>query len=160
MAAKRPPRKALTAAEREKRDKLIIDMFLIGHTQQSIAQHPNVQLTSQRVNQIISEEMERSKEDQLLRNKNAMSIYLSRLEILIREAMTQVVGGDLKAMEVARRLLEQQGKVYGLADNVPARTNVIPPMSDNELDPDEDVDELTAYRLQRKPPAEEDKEAQ
>lgn len=159
MAAKRPPaRKALTAELRERRDKLIIDLFLLGHTQQSIATHPQVKLTSARVNQIIAAEMERSKEDQLLRNSNAMGIYLSRLEILIREAFSKVIDGDLKAIEVARRLMEQQGKIYGLADNVPSR-NPIPPMSDNELDDDVDnLDELTKYRLQRKlppPPAEE-----
>lgn len=161
MAGKRPPKPVLSAALREKRDKLIIDMFLIGHTQQSIAQHPNVQLTQQRVHQIILDEMERGKEDQLLRNANAMSIYLSRLEILIREAMTQVVGGDLKAMEVARRLLEQQGKLYGLVVNGPAgRSNVIPPISDNDLEPDDDLDELTAYRMSKPKPVEDDKEAQ
>lgn len=158
MAAKRPPRKALNAEQREQRDKTIVDLFLMGHTQQAIATHPKVNLTTQRVSQIIAAEMERSKEDQLLRNSNAMGIYLQRLEILIREAFANVVDGDMKAIEVARRLLEQQAKVYGLADNVPSR-NAIPPMSDNELNEDTELDELTQYRLQRKPPPPDAKEA-
>jgi hypothetical protein len=63
--------------------------------------------------------------------------------------------GDLKAIEVARRLLEQQAKLYGLqgsATRVSISThNPNPPLSDQQLEePDEPEDELAAYRSRHK----------
>lgn len=140
---------ALTAAAREKRDIFIIDLFLSGHTQRAIGENPQVKLTAGRVNAIVKTELERATKDHILRNENAMVIYMARLEMLVREAFVHVTDEkDLKAIEVARRLLDQQSKIYGLADD--EMRNPVPPMGDTELDESvEPVTELEKYRAQR-----------
>ena len=152
--AKRKPR-VLTPQAREIRDVLILDLFLAGHTQRAIAANKQVQLTVGRVNAIVKAELDRATRDHILRNENAMTIYLARMEFLVREAMSHVSGGELRAIEVTRRLMADQAKIFDLADEISA--GPVPPMSDNELEADEEpADELARYRAQRQvPPAQE-----
>jgi hypothetical protein len=145
----------LTAAAREKRDRLILGLFLAGYSKHDIATHPQVSLTWQRVNDIINAELERTTKDQVLLNEQAMTIYLARLEMLVQEAFSHVQAGELKAIEPARRLLAEQAKLFGIVDD--ARAGATPPMSDNELidqEEDDSMDELTRYRMDKgsKPP--------
>lgn len=144
------PRRSLSAAQRDARDTLILDLFLAGNTQRAIGAHQQVGLSVQRVNEIIKAEMERATRDHILRNENAMTIYLARMEMLVREAMSHVTGGELRAIEVARRLMADQAKIYDLADEISA--GPVPPMSDAELDGEEPADELARYRAQRQVP--------
>jgi len=140
--------KPLTAAARAQRDQLIIDLFLAGHTQQQIAEDARVKLGQHRVNQIIRAELDRAERDHILRDKNAMTIYIARMERLVRAAFEHVDEGELKAIEVARRLMGDQAKIYELVDSIPA-SGATPPMSDTELDEEEPTDELAKYRAQR-----------
>jgi hypothetical protein len=149
MAAKRKPKPPprLTPAQREKRDNLILDLFLAGHSQRDIAANAQVKLSHYHVGRIIRTELERATKDHILRNENAMIILLARMESLVRKALEHVETGDLKAIEVARRLLREQIDVYGLADVVRAP---IPPMNDNDIEVDgPQLDELARYRQQR-----------
>lgn len=143
--------KPLTAAARAQRDELILDLFLAGHTQQQIAEDPRVKLGQPRVNQIINAELDRATRDHILRNENAMTIYMARMERLVRAAFTHVDDGELKAIEVARRLMGDQAKVYELVDLSPTAGGAgpVPPMGDTELDDEPLTDELSKYRAQR-----------
>lgn len=72
-----------------------------------------------------------------------------RLETLIRAVWPKVMDGDLKAVEVARRVLEQQARLYRLEEQ---RMGAIPPMAEqfvDDEDPDE-LDELARYRLRHR----------
>lgn len=142
--------KPLTAAARAQRDELILDLFLAGHTQQQIAEDSRVKLGQPRVNQIINAELDRATHDHILRNENAMTIYMARMERLVRAAFTHVDDGELKAIEVARRLMGDQAKVYELVDlPTSGGAGPIPPMGDTELDDEALTDELSQYRAQR-----------
>jgi hypothetical protein len=142
-------RRRLNPKERAKRDAFILDLFVAGNTQAVIGAHPQVQLTEARVNQIVAAELKRCAQDHILRNTNAMTIYLSRMEYLVRKAMGHVDDGDLKAIEVTRRLMADQAKINDLAEGR-VSAGPVPPMSDAELDDGEPLDELAAYRSQRR----------
>ena len=147
-------RKRLNPKERAARDTFILDLFVAGNTQHTIGAHPQVQLTEGRVNQIIKAELDRCAKDHILRNANAMTIYMARMEHLVRKAMDHVDNDDLKAIEVTRRLMADQAKIYDLVEDRVPTAGPTPPMSDNELDDDvETMDELAAYRAQRRPAA-------
>jgi predicted XRE-type DNA-binding protein len=138
-------KKALTPAQREGRDRLILDMFLAGKSQQEISIHPQVKLTQARVSQIINAELEQATKNQIVRNENAMTIFMARMERLVSAAMDHVDEGELKAIEVARRLMMDQAKIFELAD---AGSGPVPPLSDEELDEDP-IDDLAKYRQRR-----------
>jgi hypothetical protein len=150
------PRKAqrhLTPKQREERNAFILDLFVAGYQQKVIAAHPDVDLTETRVSQIIKDELKRASQDHVVRNANALTIYMSRMEFLISTAIGHVEEGDLKAIEVTRRLMADQAKIYELVDGR-VGPGPVPPMGDTELDDDvgvavEPEDELAAYRSQR-----------
>lgn len=139
----------LTPEERKLRDEQILNLFISGHSNTSIARHYGI--TPERVGQIIKESLKSTAPHRELMNNQALSVYVTRLETLIQAAWEKVEVGDLKAIEVARRLLEQQAKLYGLHD--PVGKGTIPPMSDEELVEDEPEDELAAFRTRYKPKA-------
>jgi len=143
--------KPLSAVQRGERDRLILDLFLAGHTQQQIADNPRVKLGQPRVNQIINLELDRATRDHIMRNENAMTIYMARMERLVRAAFEHVDDGELKAIEVARRLMGDQAKIYELVDLSPnaGGAGPVPPMGDTELDEEPLTDELSKYRAQR-----------
>jgi hypothetical protein len=150
MTITKPGRKpGMTSAARGRRDRMIIDLFLAGHNEQAIADRPDVNLRKDRVRRIVKAELDRATKDYILRNENAMVIWMARMEILVREAFSHVTeGNDLKAIEVCRRLMADQAKVYDLAEDE-VNTARTPPISDAELDDGEPLDELAAYRAQR-----------
>ena len=139
----------MTPAARQQRDRIILDLFLAGYHQQAIADNPQVKLTKDRVGRIIRAELERATKDHILRNENAMIIYMARMEHLVQKAMGHVDDGDLKAIEVTRRLMADQAKIYELADGT-VTAGPVPPMGDTELDDGESLDELGRYRAQRR----------
>jgi len=141
--------RALTRKERQQRDALILDLFVAGHSQKTIGANAQVNLTDARVNQIIKAELERCAADHILRNANAMTIYMARMEHLVKKAMSHVDNNDLKAIEVARPLMTDQAKIYDMVDER-LSAGPTPPMSDAELDDGDVLDELSAYRAQRK----------
>jgi hypothetical protein len=66
--------------------------------------------------------------------------YAGRLEELLGAVWPAAMGGDPKVVEVARRVLAQQAKLFGFDADIGA----VPPIGDTELG--EDDDELAAYR--------------
>lgn len=151
---KRGPK--LTEDQRELRNAQILQMFIAGKSEMEIAKA--VDTDRSLVNRLLKDALKETAQHRELLSNQALSVYVTRLETLIEAAWAKVEEGDLKAIEVARRLLEQQAKLYGLAGSAaPTRatnTNPNPPLSDQQLeDPDEPEDELAAYRQRHRPGA-------
>lgn len=145
---KRGPK--LTPEQRELRNAQILQLFIAGKTEMEIAQA--VDTDRSLVNRFVKDALKETAQHRELLNTQALSVYVTRLETLIQAAWEKVEQGDLKAIEVARRLLEQQAKLYGLAGSAPTRiSSPVPPLSDQQLEePDEPEDELSAYRQRHK----------
>ena len=141
---------SLTPEQRELRNAEILRLFIAGHSQSEISRM--LDTTPETVSVNLKESLKTTAEHREILNSQALSVYVTRLESLLQAAWAKVDAGDLKAIEVARRLLEQQAKLYGLHD--PTSRVPIPPMSDNELatgiDDVEPEDELEAYRSRHK----------
>jgi hypothetical protein len=147
-----PNTSKLTKEQRELRDNLILRLFLSGWTEREIAKHQRIALTHGRVHQIIEAQLEIAGERFGLISKKALVVYSERLEMLIRAIWPSATGPDkdTKAIEVARRLLEQQSRLYNIGDESLGMGG-IPPMGDNELA--DDVTDLQRWRERhRKPP--------
>src|SRR6185312_8744288 len=151
----------LTAEQRRERNEFILTAFLAGRTERWIANNSKVKLTSPWVHEIIKAELTGAAKRQELLTDQAKTIYIERLEMLISRVMPRVMDSDpehsatqLKAIEVGRRLLEQQARFYDFAEE--RGIIITPPMSDAELsEMDEDspgfaeLDDLTKYRLKQ-----------
>jgi hypothetical protein len=151
VTTKRGPK--LTPEQRELRDAQILQLFIAGKSENEIA--AAVDTDRSLINKLIKEQLTKTADHRKLLNNEALSVYFTRLETLIQAAWEKVEQGDLKAIEVARRLLEAQAKLYGLqgsATRVSISThNPNPPLSDQQLEePDEPEDELAAYRSRHK----------
>lgn len=130
------------------RDDTIIRLYLAGYTQEAIGR--KVGLSRVSVNKILKQQLATISKDQLFASENRMVIFLARQEQLLRAAFEHVENGELRAIEVARRLLAQQADIEGLTDDLAGFT-MPPPMSDNELTvpaPPTD-DELAKFRQRR-----------
>jgi hypothetical protein len=122
-------------------------LFVAGNSDNEIGRLVN--LTGMRVNQIIKQELKNAARHHELLTDQALAIYVTRLETLLKAVWPKVAQQDLKAIEVARRLLEQQARLYDLEeDKMPA----LPPMSDQDLSDDENDprDELSKYRMRHR----------
>lgn len=138
-----PLPRAQTREEREKRNYLIYARFLAGQSEREIGQA--VGLTGQRVHQILKQELGHASRHNKLLKEEAEALWMARQETLLRVTMPKAMAGDLKAVEVARRLLEPQGA------EIRKSRAAIPPISDQELsediDPGSDLDELSRFRM-------------
>lgn len=144
-------RKYLTNEERARRDTLIMQMFLSGWSYKDIGRHSHVNLTYARVHTIVKKALEDAANRQTLLQDKALAIYVERMEALMKATWPQAMQGDLKAVEMSRRLLEQMSRLYDLEEEGRVSTGSLPP-SDAELDEDSD-DELAEYRKRHRPPA-------
>lgn len=142
MATKSPAQE-----KRERRNTLIMQFFFAGWSEREIARHHSVGVTPGRVHQIISEEMKKLAGRHDLLSDQALPMYIERLETLLKATWPKAVTGDLKAVEVARRLLEQQARLWNLEEE--GRLPAVPPMTDQELEDDEAADQLAKYRARR-----------
>src|ERR1700757_882505 len=135
---------AETKEERDQRNYLIFARFLAGHSERDIGR--SVGLTGARVHQIIKAELKEAARHQQLLTQEALSVYTARLETLLKAVWPKVLQQDLKAVEVARRLMEQQSRLYDFTEERAA----LPPIAEQELlteDSATQVDELTRFRL-------------
>lgn len=135
--------KKLTPEERQARNALILQMFLAGWSEREIGRHQRIQMTGPSVHYTIKNELKRLTNRHDLMRDRAVAIYMERLEALLKASWPQAMSGDLKAVEVSRRIVDQMGRFYDLEEE--GKVPAIPPVSDQELE-DEDADELSAYR--------------
>jgi hypothetical protein len=136
---------------RDVRDTFILRAFLGGASEREIAIHRTVQLSPSQVHRIIIQQLELAGERYGLISERALVVYNERLEVLIRAIWTRATARDAdpKAIEIARRLLDQQSKLFQLTDE--NRGMPIAPIGDNELA--QEVADLVEYRERhRKPP--------
>jgi hypothetical protein len=146
---------AETKEEREQRNVIIFQRFLAGHSEREIGR--SVGLTGQRVHQIIQAELKNAARHRDLLTNEALAVYTTRLETLLKAVWPKVLAQDLKAVEVARRLMEQQARLYDFQE----QPSAIPPIAEQELLDDVDgkgqpVDELTRFRMKHRRPADDD----
>lgn len=133
--------------EREQRNYLIFARFLAGHSEREIGRA--VGLTGQRVHQIIKAELKNANRHQQLLTQEALQVYTARLETLLKAVWPKVLQQDLKAVEVARRLMEQQSRLYDFTEERAA----LPPIAEQELVDDDTptvVNELAQFRLRHR----------
>jgi hypothetical protein len=143
--------KRITREQRAKRDATIMRLFIAGVSENEIAAHHSVGLHQSVVHRIIKKEIQDAAEHRELLSDQALAIYVDRLEALLRAAWPKALSGDAKGIEVARRLMEMYGRLYGLEDE--ARGNLLAPMGvESELEGVvEPGDELAAYRQRHRP---------
>jgi hypothetical protein len=139
--------KSVAQEKRERRNTLIMQFFFAGWSEREIARHHSVAVTPGRVHQIIAEEMKKLAGRHDLLSDQALPMYIERLETLLKATWPKAVSGDLKAVEVARRLLEQQARLWNLEEE--GKLPALPPMSDQELEDDDAADQLAKYRARR-----------
>jgi hypothetical protein len=138
-----------TPEQREQRNTLMLSLFLSGWTEREIAKHPRIGMDPGHTHRIIVKELEKAAERFGLISEKALIVYSERLEMLLKAIWPRAMEKDPKSIEVARRLLEQQSRLYQLSDDRMGMP--LPPMGDNELS--DDVVELQRYRdRHRKPP--------
>lgn len=140
----------LRKEDRERRDGIILNMFLSGATERDIAKSRSVNLSPSRVHRIILEQLEIAGERFGLISEKALIVYSERLEMLLKAIWPAAIGDkDPKSIEVARRLLDQQAKLYQISDE--STRMPMAPMGDNEIS--QEVADLVEYRQRhRKPP--------
>lgn len=140
----------LSPEEKERRDGLILNLFLSGWTEREIAGHQRIDLSNAQVHRIIVQQLETAAERYGLISEKALIVYSERLEMLIKAIWPKAAGDkDPKAIEVARRLLEQQSKLYQISDD--SKGMPMAPMGDNEFA--DEVVELQRYRDRLRRPA-------
>lgn len=153
MAAPRSPKPRLSREEIDTRNFRIFTLFVAGNSEREIGRA--VGLSGGRVNTIIREELKKAGRHRRLLTDEALAVYQSRLETLIRMVWPKVAAQDLKAIEVARRVLEQQARLYDLEEE---RIGAIAPLAEQELADDDranpvETDELARYRARHSPEA-------
>jgi hypothetical protein len=143
-------RPQLPREQKEQRDALILHLFLTGWTEREIGKQPRINLHGSQVHRIIVKQLEIAAERFGLISEKALIVYSERLEMLIKAIWPRAFGDkDPKAIEVARRLLDQQAKLYQITDDRMGMP--LAPIGDNDLA--DDVVELQKYRERhRKPP--------
>lgn len=148
MTRGRPPKSTgvkLTHAEMTTRNDKIYMMFVAGASEYAIAR--SVGVTRLRVNQILKAALERSARHHRLLEDQALGVYISRLEVLLRSCWPAAMTGDLKAIDTARKVLHTQARLFGLD----GRRDPAPPLGEEEFDDDDEfVDQLQAYRSQHR----------
>jgi hypothetical protein len=135
------PSKALTKEERERRNHKIYALFIAGNSEREIGRA--VDLTGQRVHQILRNELKNEGRHRQLVADEALALYSQRLDFLLKATWPKVVQQDLKAIETARRVLEQIGRLYDIEEE---RVGALPPANQLLDDAHDPRDELAKYR--------------
>jgi hypothetical protein len=132
----------LSREEILRRDEQIMAMFIAGRSEREIGRA--VHLTGPRVHQIIHRELDNSAQHRQLLSDEALTIYICRLETLIKAVWPAVLRGDLKAVDTARRVLAAEARLFGLE----VLGAAVPSPAELEFDPgfEQDVDELARFR--------------
>jgi hypothetical protein len=153
-AAKGQPK--LTRAEMADRDTKILKLMISGCSEREIARA--VGLTRARVNAILKREISRGEKHRQMLRDEALTIQVGRLETLIRALWPAAMSGDLRAIETARKVCEQEARVLGVSVGAgatprPGAAN----LDEFDLSDPADVDELELYRRRNRRRREDDR---
>lgn len=141
----------VTKEQRAIRDRLVWQMFVSGVPYRDIGRHPKVKLSCRGVELSVRRTMETDRPHTEMLTGEARSVLLARLETLLRAAMPRAMDGNMRAVEVSRKLIEQEARVLGVGQPGHNGHDVDPGVRDDE--PERDEDGLTAlerYRLRHK----------
>jgi hypothetical protein len=108
----------VSSEERVARDALVLRMFLSGASLREIARHPNVKLSKRGVELAVERQLAADGPHRRVLAASAESVYIQRLELLLRSSMPRALAGDLRAVEQCRKLLVAEARFYGLYDVV------------------------------------------
>jgi hypothetical protein len=138
--------------ERLARDALILRLHLAGVSYRDIARRAKLSLSV--VHKVVKRELAKASQRRDDLEDEATTAHLERLDSLLAAQMPKALGGDVKAAEFCRRLLDSAARVQGLNASVAER---LAPMlaggGDDDFGDDElDVDELDAWRQRRADP--------
>jgi hypothetical protein len=138
----------MKAAERERRNAQVLQLFLGGASHRTIARV--VGLRSHRsVGNIVAAALGSTTDRRDLLTDEAFAVWQERSERLFQANWGRALDGNYRAAELCRKLLAQMALVYGLAQEVSlagTRADVV------EVDPepdDEDLDVLARMRADR-----------
>jgi hypothetical protein len=135
----------LTREQMNTRNEKIMRLFIAGHSPTEITRVMGG-VTRQRVDTIIRREIQRGEAHRQLLADEARVVYTSRMETLIRCVWPAALQGDLKAVETARKLVEQQARGLGVVAGAAAAPSAAADLSEFDMDDPGDVDELALYR--------------
>jgi hypothetical protein len=138
----------LKAAERERRDALVFQMFLSGISYRAIGKHERVQLSCRGVDLAVKRQLAASAQRRAVLTDEAVSVHTERLESLFAAAYGDALRGNHRAGEQARRLLDSIGRLHGLVSGA-ERPPAEPPLADDPEVDEDGMDELQRYRFGR-----------
>jgi hypothetical protein len=135
----------VNATQRRARDAVILGEFLAGASYREIGRNPRVNLSAQGVANVVNGALSDGAERTDLLREYAPVIYAERLETLLCAVWEPALAGNHRAIELALRILDQQGRLYRLND----RLNAVRTASDID---GELQDELARYRARFRTP--------
>lgn len=136
----------MKAAERERRDAQVVQLFLGGASYRSIAGAVGLR-SPQSVGNIVARAFAGSSQRRELLTDEAFAVWQERTEALLNAHWDRALGGDQRSAEVCRKVLGLQAQVYGLAQEVSLAGGT--PTGVVEVEPDESEDELARLRAAR-----------
>jgi hypothetical protein len=134
----------VSATQRRARDAVILQEFLAGASYREIGRDPRVHLSAQGVANVVHQELAEGAERRGLLREHAATIHAARLEMLLSAVWERALAGDCRATELARRILDQQGRFYRINDRLKAARQASEVKSEAE-------DELERYRARHRP---------
>lgn len=154
----------MKAAEREERNARILQLFVGGATYRQILvtlradaaerDRPKGWALSSTgaVHSIVQQELAASAARRTLLTDEALALQQERTERLFAAHWPKALQGDHRSAEICRRILSQQGRMYGLEGpgGLPAPTGKLPTgAGGGGEEPEEDQDELAELRAAR-----------
>ena len=138
----------MKAAERERRDAQVVQLFLGGGSYRSIARAVGLR-SPQSVGNIVARALAGSSQRRDLLTDEAFAVWQERSERLLRAHWGPALEGNHRSAELCRKLLAHQATVYGLGQggSLPpgTRTDDVEEPEPNEAD----MDELAKLRAAR-----------
>jgi hypothetical protein len=102
--------------ERVARDAVVLRLFLQGASLREIGRHPRVNLSKHGVERAVERQLALDGPHRRVLAVSAQSVYVQRMEMLLRSSMPKALAGDLRAVEACRKVLEQQARFYAIHD--------------------------------------------
>jgi hypothetical protein len=133
-----------SATQRCARDGVILREFLGGASYRKIGRDPRVNLSAQGVANVVNEALSGGAGRVDLLQEHAATVYCERLERLLSAVWELALAGDCRSVELARRILDQQGRFFRVKD----RFNALQPALHNG---EESEDQLARFRARFRP---------
>lgn len=139
----------MKAADRAERDRDILELFIGGSNYREIG--AQVGLTVARTEAIVKRELATAAKRRLLLQDQALAVHQERTERLFKTLYTRAVEGDLRAAEIADRMLARNARLFGLAEEInpdplPAPTSTTGVTGDEDEEPADDLARIRARR--------------